>query len=85
MREAILNSAIPCNPEEVEEPERCLLGKLNIAGAFQLLTGERLEPHPQRLSYQEKGIKISRSQPETGNEKLWSSSFLVCAEIIKVC
>lgn len=42
VREAILNSAIPCNPEEVEEPERCLLGKLNIPGAFQLLTGEML-------------------------------------------
>lgn len=42
VRQAILNSAIPCNPEEVEEPERCLLGKLNIPGAFQLLTGEKL-------------------------------------------
>ncbi|MFN7500458.1 MAG: S8 family peptidase [Dolichospermum sp.] len=52
VREAILNSAIPCNPEEVEEPERCLLGKLNIPGAFQLLTGEKLEPHLQPLSYQ---------------------------------
>ena len=37
-----MNSAIPCDPKEVEEPERCLLGKLNIPGAFQLLTGEKL-------------------------------------------
>ncbi|MEG3898947.1 MULTISPECIES: PatA/PatG family cyanobactin maturation protease [unclassified Microcoleus] len=42
VRQAILNSAIPCDPEEVEEPERCLMGKLNIPGAFQLLTGEPL-------------------------------------------
>jgi cyanobactin maturation PatA/PatG family protease len=42
IRTAILNSAIPCNPEEVEEPERCLRGKLNIPGAFELLTGELL-------------------------------------------
>jgi cyanobactin maturation PatA/PatG family protease len=42
IRQAILNSAIPCDPEEVEEPERCLRGKLNIPGAFQLLTGESL-------------------------------------------
>ncbi|MCL1467039.1 hypothetical protein LAY41_21860 [Argonema galeatum A003/A1] len=30
VRQPILNSAIPCNPEEVEEPERCLLGRLNM-------------------------------------------------------
>jgi cyanobactin maturation PatA/PatG family protease len=65
VREAILNSAIPCNPEDVEEPERCLLGKLNIPGAFQLLTGERLEPHPQPSSPQEKGVKISSSQVDS--------------------
>ncbi|MBE9232152.1 PatA/PatG family cyanobactin maturation protease [Cuspidothrix issatschenkoi LEGE 03284] len=85
VREAILNSAIPCNPEEVEEPERCLLGKLNIPGAFQLLTGEKLEPHPQPLSYEERGVQephpqplsyeergvgISRSQVEPGNATL---------------
>jgi len=73
VREAILNSAIPCNPEEVEEPERCLLGKLNIPGAFELLTGERLEPHPQPLSYEERGVRISRisrSQVLPGNATL---------------
>ena len=83
VREAILNSAIPCNPEEVEEPERCLLGKLNIPGAFQLLTGEKLEPHlqhlsykgvqephPQPLSYEERGAGISRSQVLPGNATL---------------
>ncbi|MDB9319783.1 S8 family peptidase [Nodularia spumigena] len=67
VRQAILNSAIPCNPEEVEQPERCLLGKFNIPGAFQLLTGERLEPHLQPLSLEERGVKISRSHVLPGN------------------
>ncbi|MGK7925827.1 MAG: PatA/PatG family cyanobactin maturation protease [Spirulina sp.] len=42
VRAAITNSAIPCDREEVEEPERCLLGKLNIAGAFASIAGEPL-------------------------------------------
>lgn len=42
VRQAILKSAIPCDPKEVEEPERCLLGKLNIPGAYQLLIGKSL-------------------------------------------
>ncbi|MEH2279418.1 MAG: PatA/PatG family cyanobactin maturation protease [Nostoc sp.] len=42
VRTALLNSAIPCDPNEVEEPERCLAGKLNIPGAYQLLTGQTL-------------------------------------------
>ncbi|MFM6321666.1 MAG: S8 family peptidase [Microcystis panniformis] len=43
VRAALTNSAIPCDPKEVEEPERCLLGKINIAGAYELLTGEPLK------------------------------------------
>ncbi len=46
VRMAFLNSAIPCDPKEVAEPERCLAGKLNIPGAFKLLTGENLLPIP---------------------------------------
>ncbi|WP_375471016.1 PatA/PatG family cyanobactin maturation protease [uncultured Nostoc sp.] len=42
VRMAFLNSAIKCDPKEVAEPERCLVGKLNIPGAFQLLIGEVL-------------------------------------------
>lgn len=42
VRQAILNSAIPCDLNEVAEPERCLVGKLNIPGAYQLLTGQLL-------------------------------------------
>lgn len=42
VRTAWLNSAIPCDPKDVEEPARCLVGKLNIPGAYQLLTGQTL-------------------------------------------
>jgi len=42
VRMAFLNSAIPCDPNEVAEPERCLVGKLNIPGAYELITGEKL-------------------------------------------
>ena len=42
VRAALTNSALPCNPDDVEEPERCLLGRLNIPGAYELLTGEPL-------------------------------------------
>ena len=37
---ALLNSAIPCDPNEVEEPERCLRGKINVPGAMKLLFGQ---------------------------------------------
>jgi cyanobactin maturation PatA/PatG family protease len=43
VRAALINSAIPCDSNEVEEPERCLLGKINIAGAYELFTGEPLK------------------------------------------
>lgn len=42
VRAALLNSAIPCDGDEIEEPERCLGGKINISGAYELLTGESL-------------------------------------------
>ncbi|NEO97900.1 MAG: PatA/PatG family cyanobactin maturation protease [Symploca sp. SIO2E9] len=42
VRAALINSAIPCTSEDSEETERCMLGKLNVAGAYQLLTGKPL-------------------------------------------
>lgn len=40
VRTALLNTAIPCNPEVVEEPERCLRGFVNIPGAMKVLFGQ---------------------------------------------
>ncbi|MEQ9368241.1 MAG: PatA/PatG family cyanobactin maturation protease [Coleofasciculus chthonoplastes F3-SA18-01] len=40
VRMALLNTAIPCNPDVVEEPERCLRGFVNIPGAMKVLFGQ---------------------------------------------
>lgn len=37
IRAALLNTAIPCNADEIKEPERCLRGRLNLPGAMNLL------------------------------------------------
>ncbi|MGE5656396.1 MAG: PatA/PatG family cyanobactin maturation protease [Actinomycetota bacterium] len=40
VRMALLNTAIPCDPKRVEEPERCLRGFINIPGAMKVLFGQ---------------------------------------------
>lgn len=40
IRAALLNTAIPCDPKVVEEPERCLRGLVNLPGAMGLLFGQ---------------------------------------------
>lgn len=39
LRAALLNTAQPCGPEDTDEPERCLRGKVNLPGAMALLFG----------------------------------------------
>lgn len=39
VRRAILETALPCDPAEVAEPERCLRGKLNVSGAVRAILG----------------------------------------------
>lgn len=74
VRTAILNSALPCDPQEIEEPERCLLGKLNIPGAFKLLAGapllSRSGAEPANPNLEADPPILSRSQAEPGNETL---------------
>lgn len=54
VRTAFLNTVIPCDPNEVEEPDRCLAGKLNLPGAYQHLTGHALlNVQPTAASYPE--------------------------------
>ncbi len=43
IKAAILNSAIPCDATEIEEPSRCMAGKLNIPGALKLMGVESLK------------------------------------------
>ncbi|WP_293353287.1 MULTISPECIES: PatA/PatG family cyanobactin maturation protease [unclassified Microcoleus] len=40
IRTALLNTAIPCDPAAVAEPERCLRGFVNIPGAMKVLFGQ---------------------------------------------
>jgi thiazoline dehydrogenase / protease len=40
VRTALINTAIPCNPEVVGEPSRCLNGYINIPGAMKVLFGQ---------------------------------------------
>jgi len=40
VRTALLNTAIPCDPKVVAEPERCLRGFVNIPGAMRVLFGQ---------------------------------------------
>jgi Subtilase family len=77
VRQAILNSAIPCDPEEVEEPERCLMGKLNIPGAFQLLTGESLTSiQPSSTIHPEMNFRANSETPLKRTENLIETSSL---------
>ncbi|MEG4498106.1 PatA/PatG family cyanobactin maturation protease [Microcoleus sp. F10-C6] len=40
IRTTLLNTAIPCDPKVVEEPDRCLRGFVNIPGAMRVLFGQ---------------------------------------------
>lgn len=74
VRAALTNSAIPCDANEIEEPERCLLGKINIAGAYELLTGEPLSA--KEISANSESditeaavISVIEREQETGNRE----------------
>jgi len=42
VRTALLKTALPCNLNSSDDSRRCLVGKLNISGAFNYLTGETM-------------------------------------------
>ncbi|NET05873.1 MAG: PatA/PatG family cyanobactin maturation protease [Symploca sp. SIO2B6] len=46
VRDAILNSVLPCNPQLVTNHRRCLVGSLNITGAQALITKKQGEESP---------------------------------------
>ncbi|WP_414566350.1 MULTISPECIES: S8 family peptidase [unclassified Anabaena] len=49
IRTALLETAIPCTPNDTEDASRCLLGKLNISGALQYLKGGTVSEELQTL------------------------------------
>ncbi|XZF61887.1 MAG: S8 family peptidase [Gloeotrichia echinulata DVL01] len=42
VRQVLLQSALPCDPDLPEDTKRCLAGKLNISGAITLLKGGKM-------------------------------------------
>ena len=44
IREALLKSALPCNQQNSLDQARCLVGSLNISGAYTLITQGKIEP-----------------------------------------
>jgi cyanobactin maturation PatA/PatG family protease len=44
IRDAILQSALPCNLSKGSDSRRCLVGNLNISGAYTLITKGELKP-----------------------------------------
>jgi cyanobactin maturation PatA/PatG family protease len=62
IRDAILKSALPCNQSKGLDSRRCLVGKLNISGAYALITKGGIEP------VSEQKIEETMIQPsETSN------------------
>jgi cyanobactin maturation PatA/PatG family protease len=83
VRQAILQSAIPCDPKEVEEPERCLLGKLNIAGAYQLLIGKSLTAIENAgVMPLESNIPSNRVSPLKRTESSVNKSLITVGDVI---
>jgi cyanobactin maturation PatA/PatG family protease len=73
VREALVKSALPCQPETVPESRRCLAGRLNIPGAYALIAqgGQTV------VSEEKSAIQPSEANPlnqnESGAETLLSS------------
>ena len=67
IRAALLNTAIPCNPADVDEPERCLRGKLNLSGAYHTLTGAHLQIQPQGATDQPLSLPAEQNQQDSMN------------------
>lgn len=83
IRAAVLNSAIVCDSDEMEEPERCLRGKLNLPGAYQLLTGKTAtvlatsDTSSPTINHQ-----VTENQPNTQVNSLKSEPSVTIAEAV---
>ncbi|MDY6784475.1 MAG: PatA/PatG family cyanobactin maturation protease [Cyanobacteriota bacterium] len=50
VRQVLLQSALPCNVDLPADTQRCLAGKLNLAGAITLLTGGNMSQQPETVT-----------------------------------
>jgi cyanobactin maturation PatA/PatG family protease len=69
VRDAILQSALPCNRSKELDHRRCLVGTLNISGAYTLITGGIIQMSNEKsgkvtLQSSEFGNPIERFQPD---------------------
>ena len=62
IRTALFNSSIPCNPQVIPEPERCLRGKLNVPGTVKWLSGGSFSDSSLSSSVIPRGIAPSNAQ-----------------------
>ena len=58
VKEALLATALPCDAADTDDRRRCLVGKLNIPGAIEYLTGETM---PKLTKASAKGFGLSSS------------------------
>lgn len=61
IRDILLKSALPCNQLEEADNGRCLVGRLNIAGAYTLVTHRGVRPLSEAASGEE-NIQVSEAE-----------------------
>ena len=77
VRDAILKSALPCNQQQGLDSRRCLVGRLNISGAYALITKGGIElvsePKPEETTIQPSETNREISDPINEVEQLQAS------------
>jgi cyanobactin maturation PatA/PatG family protease len=71
VKNALLQSATPCNPKDTDDQGRCLMGKLNILDAIEHLTGETMSEELELESVEASGCGCQNAQisePELDNK-----------------
>jgi len=62
VKNALLQSATPCNPKDTDDLSRCLMGKLNILDAIEYLTGETMSEDLELESVEASGCSCQNNQ-----------------------
>ena len=62
VKNALLQSATPCNPKDTDDQSRCLMGKLNILDAIEYLTGETMSEDLELESVEASGCGCQDTQ-----------------------